>query len=90
MTVVASFGTGRRGERNGDAIEKHDPRQVLPGDMVFFSMKKSGSARVDHVGIYVGKGLFVHASVSRGVHIESISKAYYEDRMIRVLKYPGF
>jgi cell wall-associated NlpC family hydrolase len=66
------------------------PRQVLPGDIVFFSMKRPGSANVDHVGIYVGKGYFVHAGVSRGVQIEPIAKAYYYDRLVRVLKYPGF
>lgn len=66
------------------------PRQVLPGDMIFFAMKRPGTARVDHIGIYVGRGYFVHAGVSHGVHIEPISKAYYQDRLIRVLKYPGF
>lgn len=66
------------------------PRQVLPGDMIFFAMKRPGTASVDHIGIYVGKGYFVHAGVSHGVHIEPIAKAYYQDRMIRVLKYPGF
>lgn len=66
------------------------PRDVLPGDLVFFSIKRPGSAGVDHVGIYVGKGWFVHAGVSNGVRIEPISKAYFRDRLIRVLKYPGF
>jgi len=66
------------------------PKEVLPGDMVFFAMKNPRTARVDHIGIYVGKGYFVHAGVSHGVHIEPISKAYYQDRLIRVLKYTGF
>ncbi len=38
------------------------PSGVLPGDMIFFAMKNPGTAKVDHVGIYVGKGFFVHAS----------------------------
>ncbi|MBI4348814.1 MAG: C40 family peptidase [Elusimicrobia bacterium] len=66
------------------------PRDVMPGDLVFFSMKHPGTADVDHVGIYVGKGWFVHAGVSNGVRVEPISKAYWGDRLIRVLKYPGF
>ena len=66
------------------------PDAVLPGDIIFFSMSAPGSSRVDHVGIYVGKGWFVHAGVSHGVHIEPIAKAYYQDRLVRVLKYPGF
>ena len=66
------------------------PGAVLPGDIIFFSMRAPGSSRGDHVGIYVGKGWFVHAGVSHGVHIEPIAKAYFQDRLIRILKYPGF
>ena len=66
------------------------PRSVLPGDLIFFSMKKPGSARVDHVGIYVGKGFFVHASVSSGVHIDSVTNPYYYQRIVSLRKYRGF
>jgi lipoprotein Spr len=45
---------------------------------------------VDHVGIYVGKGFFVHASVSSGVHIDSITNPYYFQRLVSVRKYAGF
>ena len=64
--------------------------EVLPADLIFFSMKRPGGSRVDHVGIYVGKGYFVHASYTQGVRIEHIAKAYYRDRLVSVLKYPGF
>lgn len=66
------------------------PDTVLPGDLIFFSMKKPGSARVDHVGIYVGKGFFVHASVTSGVHIDSVTNPYYYPRIVSVRKYRGF
>ena len=66
------------------------PTGVLPGDMIFFSMKKPGSSHVDHIGIYVGKGFFVHASVSNGIHIDSISNPYYFQRIVSVRKYRGF
>ena len=32
--------------------------QMLPGDLLFFHMRKRG---IDHVGIYLGDGRFVHA-----------------------------
>ena len=66
------------------------PSGVLPGDMIFFAMKNPGTAKVDHVGIYVGKGFFVHASFTSGVHIDSVSNPYYYARLISLRKYAGF
>ncbi|PIU17767.1 MAG: hypothetical protein COT18_12320 [Elusimicrobia bacterium CG08_land_8_20_14_0_20_59_10] len=66
------------------------PSGVLPGDLLFFSMKKPGAAKPDHVGIYVGKGYFVHAGVSTGVHIDSVSNPYFYSRLISARKYRGF
>ncbi|MDA8243186.1 MAG: C40 family peptidase [Elusimicrobia bacterium] len=66
------------------------PSDVRPGDLVFFAMKHPGTARVDHVGVYVGKGFFVHASFTNGVHIDSITNPYYFARLVSARKYAGF
>jgi len=66
------------------------PDEVLPGDLLFFSMHHPGSSRIDHVGIYMGKGWFVHASVSSGIHVEAIAKPYFLSRLIAIRKYRGF
>lgn len=66
------------------------PEQVLPGDLIFFAMAHPGTDKVDHVGVYLGKGWFVHASVSNGVHIEQISKPYYMARLVGIRKFEGF
>lgn len=66
------------------------PSGVLPGDMIFFAMKNPGTAKVDHVGIYVGKGFFVHASFTNGVHIDSVTNPYYYARLVSLRKYAGF
>ncbi len=66
------------------------PSGVLPGDMIFFAMKNPGTAKVDHVGIYVGKGFFVHASFTNGVHIDSVTNPYYYSRLVSLRKYAGF
>jgi cell wall-associated NlpC family hydrolase len=66
------------------------PYEVLPGDIIFFSMKKPSSKKVDHVGIYVGKGFFVHASFTNGIHIDSIANPYYFQRLVSIRKYRGF
>ncbi len=67
-----------------------DPKSVLPGDLIFFSMKNPSSRRVDHVGIYVGKSFFVHASVSNGIHIDQVMNPYYYERIVGIRKYTGF
>jgi cell wall-associated NlpC family hydrolase len=43
---------------------------LLPGDLVFFSLAKNGIA--DHEGIYVGNGQFINASSSKGVTIYTL------------------
>ncbi len=43
------------------------------GDLVFFS--KDG--KISHVGLYVGRGMMIHASSSNGVVLEKIDKPCY-------------
>jgi cell wall-associated NlpC family hydrolase len=40
--------------------QKIDQNQLQKGDLVFFHSKHNST--VDHVGIYLGKGKFIHAS----------------------------
>ncbi|WP_018875364.1 MULTISPECIES: C40 family peptidase [unclassified Thioalkalivibrio] len=49
-----------------------------PGDVVFFAINGS---QIDHVGVYVGDGRFVHAPSSRGqVRIEQLDNPYWAPR----------
>lgn len=52
---------------SGHAISKSELR---PGDLIFFR-------RNNHVGVYIGKGKFVHASSSQGVTTSSLSERYW-------------
>ena len=56
------------------------PRKTLrPGDLVFFAT--GTTSRISHVGIYSGKGQFIHAP-SRGntIRTESMSNSYFTSR----------
>ena len=53
-----------------------DKASLAPGDLVFFSNRSNRS--INHVGIYVGNGNFIHASTSiRGVVMDSLYSDYY-------------
>jgi lipoprotein Spr len=52
------------------------PADARPGDFVFFRGGLFGT--VNHVGIYMGGGRFVHASTSNGVIYSSLDDDYYK------------
>ena len=55
-------------------------RYARPGDLLFFRMKKYEP--LNHVGIYLGKGRFIHASSSRGVVISSLNDPFYRKNLV--------
>jgi lipoprotein Spr len=61
-----------------DIFKDCDPisiERAVTGDLVFF---KIGGKNISHVGVYIKDKLFVHASNSRGVIINSLNEAYYK------------
>lgn len=51
-----------------------------PGDLLFFSGDTT-LGEVSHVGMYVGRGQMIHASVSRGVVVSDIDQRYWSSRL---------
>ncbi len=47
------------------------------GDLLFFKIYKN---RISHVGVYLGQGYFIHASVQKGVIISHMDEDYYRRR----------
>lgn len=61
--------TTRAQVRSGERVRKRD---LQPGDLVFFRLEKSR-----HVGVYLDRGRFVHASASQGVMISNLAESYW-------------
>ena len=58
----------------GKSVKKSE---LKPGDLVFFA---TDYTTVNHLGIYVGDGQFIHASSSKGITITSMSNSYWQTR----------
>lgn len=57
-----------------------DWKELRPGDRLYFACN---SAQVNHTGIYIGNGLFIHSSSSRqGVAIDSILSPFYARSLV--------
>lgn len=70
--------TGQAG--NGYAVSKEN---IQPGDIILF--QNDWSDHVDHVGIYVGDGSYVHAATEeRGVVMDSAGGSYFQNNVVGV------
>jgi hypothetical protein len=74
--------TSREQYRAGESVAKGD---LQDGDLVFFGSSESS---INHVGIYVGNGRFVHAP-RRGeeIRVASVDESYFEKRYVGARRY---
>ncbi|QLQ31929.1 MAG: C40 family peptidase [Candidatus Thiothrix singaporensis] len=55
--------------------------EMRPGDLIFF---RTSGAAVNHVGIYIGRGEFIHAASGGGkVSIDNLSRTYWQQRLVK-------
>lgn len=52
------------------------------GDLIFFCTNKSNVP--NHMGLYLAKGKFLHASVSRGVTIDNLKDKPYKNQVLGI------
>lgn len=78
---LVKFVYGKFGIKIGDSIENiHNNNEKIEwdnmsiGDLVFFQKGE----KVDHIGIFIGDGDFIHVTTS-GVIISSLLEGYYSD-----------
>ena len=64
--------------QEGTAIT--DRSALAEGDLVFFGKR----GKVDHVGIYIGEGKFLHAPrTGRDVTVSSLSSGYWSQKYLQ-------
>ena len=51
--------------------------ELIPGDMVFFYNSYNTNRLITHSGIYIGDGMFIHTSNSKGVVVTPVNDPYY-------------
>lgn len=69
---------------SGEQIER---AALNAGDLVFFSRR---GKRVDHVGIYVGNGQFVHAPrTGKDVMVSSLDTGYWSHKFLKARRVAG-
>jgi cell wall-associated NlpC family hydrolase len=64
--------------RNSAAMARYgkkvDRDELKPGDLVFFKR-----VRIDHVGIYMGEGYFIHSQSGIGVTYTKLDAPYFSE-----------
>ncbi|HEY5971190.1 MAG TPA: C40 family peptidase [Pseudoxanthomonas sp.] len=66
--------------RKGDAELIRNREDLQQGDLVFFGRK----GRVNHVGIYVGEGRFLHSpSTGKDVRVDSLVTGYWSGKFMQ-------
>ena len=86
---ITSVKLPRNSQKQQEFCEPVSLRCVERGDLLFFSTSAKRAGRVNHVGLYIGKGDFIHASTSRGVIISNIEQDYYRWHFHSAGRVPG-
>ena len=61
--------------KQGKAVAKSN---LQPGDLVFFDT--NGDGKINHVGIYIGGGDFIHSSPANKVGINTLNSGYWKNK----------
>ncbi|MCI3919552.1 C40 family peptidase [Paenibacillus sp. TRM 82003] len=70
--------TSRSQAKEGSYVSKSNLRK---GDLVFFDT--SGNGKINHVGMYIGNGDFIHASpIFDGIGISDLNSSYWKKHYV--------
>ncbi|MCU0354430.1 MAG: C40 family peptidase [Cytophagales bacterium] len=90
--VFSQFGFSLPRTSYGQAVagKAVNTDEIRKGDLIFFKGRNAKSRVVGHVGIVISdkgeKIRFIHASVNRGISIETIDSKYYKPRFVKSVR----
>ncbi|MCX5883357.1 MAG: C40 family peptidase, partial [Deltaproteobacteria bacterium] len=67
-------------------LQRIDEDELQTGDLVFFSRKK----RINHVGVYIGDGNFIHATNGNGIMVSSLDDQHWKTRIVGTKRLMSF
>jgi probable lipoprotein NlpC len=70
----------RRSVEQAGVVENKNLNQLKEGDLIFFSF---GGAEIDHVGVYLNRNYFVHASPTRGIIVDDLNLPGYQKAIVK-------
>ena len=70
----------RRSVEQAGVINSKSMNQLKEGDLIFFSF---GGGEIDHVGVYLNRNYFVHASPSRGIIVDDLNLPGYQKAIVK-------
>ncbi|MNZ84970.1 Murein DD-endopeptidase MepS/Murein LD-carboxypeptidase precursor [compost metagenome] len=77
--VDLKWGTKQQ-KNQGKAVSKSS---LAKGDLVFFDTIGSNNGAINHVGIYMGNGNFIHNTPSKnGIAINSLTSGYWSNKYV--------
>lgn len=66
-------------EQFEEDVHKVKQRKLETGNLVFFAISSNVDKKnINHTGIYLKNGNFIHASSSRGVVVDNLNSAYFQ------------
>jgi len=78
LNICAEFGVKLPRCSRQQLKKGKEVRKIQCGDLVFFMLPGKSS----HVGIFLGKGKFVHSSKSKGVRVSSLESKFWKQHLI--------
>ena len=77
----------RRAREQAESTQPIDPKDLQPGDLVFFNTMRQ---KFSHVGIYLGDHKFIHSpKPGERVRVDDMRQAYWERRFTGARRVPA-
>ena len=77
----------RRAREQAESTQPIDPKDLKPGDLVFFNTMRQ---KFSHVGIYLGDHKFIHSpKPGERVRVDDMRQAYWERRFTGARRVPA-